>query len=201
MQGLSAEAERICRDRPDGWEYRLTLEVLQSQMKPILQRWDALKRGLYSKPSTRVARMESAEWMMDRMSEMERVTDSFTALSNEEFAKAWGAPGEPGDADSIIFTSRLFAEMCGTALEWEEGVRFALVDPIFEPVRILFVGIGGRFIDEAQKLPSFLSAVLSDPEASGTHALNMTLSLPDSWVDEVHGALELATADFIANPY
>jgi hypothetical protein len=200
QENMTAEAERIYRDRPDGWEYHLTLEMLQSEMKPVLQRWDALKRGLYSKPSTRVAQRESVEWMLDRIAEAEHLVESFDLLSNEEFAKAWGAPGEAGDADAILSTSRLFAEMCATALEWEERVRFAVVDPAFERVRTQFVGIGGRFIDEAAKLPAFMAAILDDDNASGTHTLNMVLSLPEDWVNDVRAALEEATAEFIANP-
>lgn len=197
---MTEEAKRICRERPDAWEYRLTLEMLQSRMKPVLQRWDALKRGLYSKSSIRVARSNSVDWMLDKISEAEHLVGSFDLLSNEEFAKAWGAPGEAGDADAIVSTSRLFAEMCATALEWEERVRFAIVDPAFERVRRQFVGIGGRFIDEAAKLPAFMAAILADDEASGTHTLNMVLSLPENWVRDVRAALEKATADLIANP-
>jgi len=200
QENMTPEAERIYRDRPDGWEYSLTLEMLQSEMKPVLQRWDALQRGLYSKQSVRIPRSNSIEWMQDRITEAEHLVGSFDLLSNEEFAKAWGAPGEAGDADAIVSTSRLFAEMCATALEWEERVRFAIVGPAFERVRTKFVGIGGRFIDEAAKLPAFMGAVLGDENASGTHTLNMILSLPENWVSDVRAALEEATADFIANP-
>lgn len=197
---LTSKAARIIEEKPDGWEYTLTAEMLRAEMAPVLQRWASLNRGLYSKPTIRVARNDSIVWMQDRLAEVERLTNALTALSNEEFARAWGAPGEPGDADLIIHTSRLWAEMCGNALQWEETVRFAGVDPLFERVRVLFVGVAGRMIDEAAKLPAFISAVVDDPEASGTHTLDMVLTLPEDWAAHVKAALDEATDDFIANP-
>jgi hypothetical protein len=190
----------IDSQEPVLWEYKLTLETLRAEMAPTLQRWDALQRRLYSKPTIRVSRADSLEWMQDRMSESERMAGSFTALANVEFARAWGEPGQPGDADAIVQTSKLWAELCAGALAWEETVRFTAVDPIFEPVRELFVGVVGAFIDEAKKLPDFLESTIADPHASGTHALNMVLTVPDGWVEEVSLALEDASASYIANP-
>lgn len=62
------------------------------------------------------------------------------------------------------------------------------------------MGIGGRFIDEAAKLPAFMAAILADEDASGTYTLNMVLSLPENWVRDVRAALEQAAEDFIADP-
>jgi hypothetical protein len=139
---LSYLSERIIREKAPFWEYRLTGEVLKSEMAPALRRWDALKRGLYMKPNHRVAKEDSVPWMQSRLSEALQISKAFSELMNVEFSRAWGAPGEPGDEAAIIFTCRLFAGMCHSAVDWEEAVRFANVDPAFKDVKQLFFGIG-----------------------------------------------------------
>jgi hypothetical protein len=190
---LSYLAERIILEKGDFWEYRLTTEVLRFEMNPVLSRWDALKRGLYTKSSCRVARLETIPWVLDRLAEIRRIAHAFGALMNTEFDRAWGAPGVPGNDVEIISVCRLFAEMCGSAITWEETVRFVTVDHIFDELRDLFVGVAGGLIDEAAKVPAFLAENIGDSPKPGKYRLMLTLSLPEGWNDSVESALERST--------
>lgn len=111
---------------------------------------------------------------------------------NEEFARAWGEPGVAGDNLQIVETCHLYAKMCRTALAWEEMVRGSSVHAAFEEVRDLFIGVGRRMIDEAAKLPAFLTETFPARPASGTHMFTAILSLPDGWDEEVEAALQRA---------
>ena len=193
---LSYLAERIITEKSDCWEYRLTAEVLRSETAPVLRRWDALQRGLYSKPRTRLAKEECLPWMQDRLAEARAIVGAFETLMNEEFARAWGEPGVAGSDIEIVTTCRLFSEACMSALLWEEKVRFTTVHDFFEDVRDLFVGVVGHMIDEAAKVPAWLSETLSNPDVSGTHLLNVVLALPDGWSEQVAEALERATVSY-----
>lgn len=195
---LSYLAERLIVEKGELWEYRLTSEVLRFEMAPVLRRWNALRRKLYMKPNVRVSTSEFGHWMHDRMEEIGQVCDAFAELTNREFYRAWGDPGVPGDDAEIVSTCRLYAEMCASALTWEEAVRFVTVDDAFEEVRSLFVGIAGKFIDEAAKLPAFMSDTFSSDSVSGTFELNLVLTLPDDWVEAVKVALAKAMATIIA---
>ncbi len=197
---LSYRAERLLIERADHWEYRLTAEVLRFEMAPILQRWRALKRYLYMKPSERVPKIESISWMQDRMAEILHITRAFDELTNIEFRRAWGEPGVPGNDAEIIATCRLYREMCASALSWEERVRFVSVDDTFAEVRSLFIGIAGGFIDEAAKVPAFLSEILADGPESGEYRLDLMLTVPDGWVDAVHSALGRVSDALMADP-
>ena len=114
---LSYLAERIVTEKGDLWEYRLTAEVLRSETSPIIRRWDALQRGLYSRPRVRLAKEECLPWMQDRLSESETIVAALAGLMNKEFAKAWGEPGVAGNDVEIVATCRLFAEACDAALK------------------------------------------------------------------------------------
>lgn len=190
---LSYLAERIILEKPDFWEYRLTTEVLRFEMAPVLRRWGALKRGLYMKPSERIDKMEAIAWILNRLAEIQRITHAFSELMNVEFDRAWGAPGVPGSDIEIVAVCRLFAEMCESAIAWEEAVRFVTVDEIFQELRDLFVGIAGGLIDEAAKVPTFLAENLGDNPEPDEYRLTLTLTLPDGWNDAVEAALARAS--------
>ena len=153
---LSYLAQRIILEKGEFWEYRLTTEVLRFEMTPVLQRWEALKRGLYMKPCERVSKSGSMPWIMSRLDEIQRISRAFGELMNVEFDRAWGPLGVPGNDLAIVSTCRLYAEMCGSALAWEETVRFAKTDEVFDELQQLFAGIAGGLIEEAAKVPKFL---------------------------------------------
>ncbi|WP_056176655.1 HNH endonuclease [Lysobacter sp. Root604] len=189
---LSYLAERLILEKDGPWEYRLTAEVLRFEMAPVLRRWDALQRGLYMKPATRVAKVDFLSWLDDRMAEIRVMIRAFGELSNVEFARAWGAPGVPGIESDIISVCRLYREVCEACLAWEETVRFSTVDDVYIEVRDLLVGVAGGIIDEAAKVPDFMSKILADNRAEGQFLLSMKLSLPDGWSDKMNSALARA---------
>lgn len=193
---LSYLAERIIIEKGDLWEYRLTSEVLRFEMRDVLQRWAALKRGLYMKPTASIDKMEMLAWFLNRTSEAQRIAHAFMELTNVEFQRAWGEPGVAGSDIDIVTTCRLFAEMCGSALGWEESVRFVRPHEAFKTLQELHIGIVGNMIDEAAKIPAFLADMLSR-KVEGVQRLSLTLSLPDGWADQVETALEEAADEVL----
>jgi hypothetical protein len=189
---LSYLAERTLIEKDSQWEYRLTAEVLRYEMAPVLQRWSALRRRLYLKQNSRIEKEEFFPWLSTRIGEISAISNAFSELINVEFARAWGLPGVAGDEADIISTCRLYSEVCQSALLWEETVRFIYVDEVFTEVRQLFTGVAGGIIDEAAKLPVFLSETLtSGPD--GVHKLSLSVSLPDGWVAAVEAAFKRST--------
>lgn len=187
---LSYLSERLILEKGDYWEYHLTAEVLRFEMEPVLHRWNALKRELYTLPCTRVTKEDFFPWLGIKMKEIKTITRSFCELINTEFAIAWGAPGIPGKDTAIVATARLYSEVCQSALRWEESIRFTFLDDVFEELQDLLIGTAGRIIDEAAKLPSFFAETLESNPVEGTFKLNLVLNLPEGWVDKVDAALE-----------
>lgn len=193
---ISYRAERLLIEKPDAWEYRLTEEVLRFEMAAVLQRWNALKRQLYMRPINLLSKLEFIPWILTRQAEVSQMAATFEALLNKEFSNAWGAPGEPGNEHEIFSTCRLYAEMCASALAWEETVRFADVRGSLKQVHRLYIGVAGGLIDEAAKLPAWMSETFGQGAVSGHYSLSLVLSLPDGWGEAVEKAFENATANF-----
>lgn len=168
---LSYLAERLILEKGDLWEYRLTAEVLRFEMAPVLQRWDALKKELYTLPSTKVTKDEFLPWFRLKLREVRSISHAFAELTNKEFSLAWGEPGVPGNESAIVATARLYSEMCQSALRWEESVRFMFSDEIFDDFQNLFIGTAGRIIEEAAKLPAFFADTLGKDSVQGEYKL------------------------------
>lgn len=191
---LSSLARRLVLEREEYWEYLLTVEVLRFEVGPILRRWSSLDRGHYAKPLVRVRRHMIIEWLSDRLSEIQLIVAAFSGVVNEEFRKAWGDPGVPGDDLAIVSTCRLLAEACQSALDWEERVRFTRMDDDQEEIRVLLVGIAGRLLDQAEKIPEFLAQTVAERPTEGSYALELVLDLPRGWIEAVELAMGTAGA-------
>lgn len=190
---LSYRAERILLEKDDLWEFRLTSEILRFEMQPVLQRWRALSRQLYMKPMTCVSLREFGHWLSNRMNEARNICEAFSQITNFEFNRAWGEIGVPGDETEIVATCRLFAEMCSSALAWEEEVRFVSAPDVYDEVVELLKGVVGSMIDEAAKLPRFMAETFGGDTQSGSYAIQLTLALPDGWAARTEAAMEKAT--------
>ena len=193
---LSYLAERLILEKGSYWEYLLTAEVLRYEIASIVRRWNALKRGLYVKPFSRITKEDSFAWISDKSHEISSIVHAFGELANVEFSRSWGEPGVAGSDVDIVTTCRLFGEVCASTLAWEESVRFSYVDECFTEVRDLFVGVAGTLIEHAEKIPKFLTDTIAPKPASGKYELVLTISLPDGWSDAVHAALVRAKHAF-----
>jgi hypothetical protein len=191
---LSYLAERIVLEKGDYWEYRLAAEVLRFEISPVLRRWRALQECLYSKPVLQLASYaEAFSWISIKMGEVATISQAFSKLINNEFSRAWGAPGIPGDDREIVETCRLTREMCQSALQWEEDIRFIKLDDAFDEVMGLLVGRAGSIMNEIVKLQKFFSDTLTGTITPGRYELDLNLDLPEGWHKAMERALATAT--------
>ncbi|HDR9148184.1 TPA: HNH endonuclease [Burkholderia vietnamiensis] len=189
---LSYLAERIILEKGEYWEFRLTVEMLRYEMAPIFQRWSALQRGLYVMPVTRIAPSEFVPWLSDRMHEIMQIVTAFSALANSEFAHAWGDLGVAGSDTEIVTVCRLFAEVCASTLAWEEQVRFSRVDEPFTEVHGLLSGVARDLFEKARRIPEFIENILRQNSKNETYHLQLVLTLPDGFEENIFAAMERA---------
>ncbi len=187
---LSYLAERLILEKDAYWEYLLTAEVLRFEMAPTIQRWEALKRGLYMKPIQRIDRSDSFSWLIDKIQEILLIVEAFGNLTNHELTRAWGEQGVAGNDVDIVSACRLYGETCSNTLRWEESVRFARVADEFSEVRDLFIGVAGGIIEQTARIPGFLTDAIAPKPTSGTYTLELVIELPAGWEDKVGAALK-----------
>lgn len=185
-------AQQIILDKPDGWEYRLTAELLKNELEPIQFKWHALQQGLYALPVKQIEKVQCAEWLRMAMKDLTFQVRALDALLNKAFKKAWGEPGQPGSELEILRVCTLMSQATQRFLDWEETVRFSHFPEDFEVVQAELNNIAGKQIDKVLEIPAWLNNILSDPKISGTHSLTVTIELPEGWVERINKAMKSA---------
>lgn len=197
LEGLFDEnllAKQIAREKLDLWEFRLTAELLRSNLKKPSRRWSDLKGNLRVQKRTAIADGEVIRWFQVKLAECMDYMDPLTALYTVEFQKAWGAPGQPGDAEEIARVCQLIGNIANELVDWEEEVRFVWVSDIFQPLTELFQGVMGRQLEKLISIPSIMDDGIDYAEAHpGSHTVikhTLVFDFPVGWENAVGAELQ-----------
>jgi hypothetical protein len=186
-------AQQILIDKPDAWEYRLTAELLKSELEPLQFKWHALQSELYALTVVQVSKDQCIEWLRMRLRDVSLQINALSLLINKAIMKAWGDPGQPGSELEVLRVCTLISQATQRLLDWEETVKFSHLPDEFEPIQLELSNAAGNQIDKILEIPKWLSELLSDPELSGTHMLKITFELPIGWVERLQQAMLAAT--------
>lgn len=194
-------ARQIIRDRPPGWEYRLTSELLKSHLRQPIRKWRDLSNGLYTKQRVRVTHDEAMGWFGEQISAVSDLVDPFQKLITHELSNSWGAPGHSGDPQEIRHVCSLMRDAAARAVEWEEHVRFVSVPPPFTPLHMLLPGIIGSQIVKLESIPSTLDAALdwAEEHPGQLHEVQHTVvfELPNGWLNSVEAELRRLALELV----
>lgn len=150
---------RIVLDKPDGWEWRLTAELMRYLNEPLFRRLSDLREGLYAATQEHIKEEEAPEWVRQRLAEMTRLMKPLGPLI-QRLNQSWGEPGEPGSAEEIHHICKLFR----ASLEWivlfEERVYFTNGPDSYHRVLNLLRDIAGSQADKLAEIPIFMDELL-----------------------------------------
>ena len=124
---LSPEAGSLANEQPLLWEFRLYAQVLidetgRNRSLPLAQ------------VTVRVPGFEDgAAWIGAHLDALQLMVESATDLINSDHEDAWGAPGQPGNADAIVRFALQIAAFHRQTLEWSYAARQADLDPLLRP--------------------------------------------------------------------
>ncbi len=196
FEDLPPLVRRIILDKPFGWEWQLTAELMRHLNGPVFRRYSDLRGGLYTRTAVRIRDDELLDWIQSQTHEMANLLGPLTNLLNCLNA-AWGAPGEPGDVNEIIHICKLLRDGLERVLEQEERVEFTHVSKKFECLLSLLKDALGSQAQKFEDIPRTLDGALEmiAGEHEGTieqpKIINHTIefSLPDNWNREMEREL------------
>jgi hypothetical protein len=185
----SALVRQIIRDRPPGWEYRLTAELLREYLTRELRGWRDLQRSLYVRATTMVSDENAIDWFRARLDEGMRLVAALAALITDELARSWGTQDEKSDPAEISHVCKLIRAAAGQLLAWEEAVRFVSVGESHRELFACLPGIAGRQLDVIKDVPHRIDEVTDwlevNPGVARTFDFKLVFTLPDGWVERV----------------
>lgn len=151
---------RILIDRPEGWEWRLTAELMRHLNQSLFRRLRNLNDGLYTKPIEHIADGEVMDWITNRLDEMQNLVPPLANLL-DHLSASWGKPGEPGDVDEIHHICCLIRDGLEEVADFEERVRFAAVPETFQPLTDLLHNCISTQAEKMEAIPSYLDDMVA----------------------------------------
>lgn len=117
------EAMLVRVERPRAWEYYLTAYLFQQQVRDRAEAIEDVKNGFFQPGQFVPSSKEAASLCQRELAAMLHISTSFnTLLRADLLEKAWGSPGEPGDAAAIDNLGRRFGQILQNLIDWQARV-------------------------------------------------------------------------------
>ncbi|OXB02431.1 hypothetical protein [Flavobacterium pectinovorum] len=187
--------KRIIIDKPDGWEFRLTAELMRFLNDPLFRKLNDLKKGLYLKPLENINSDQAFNWIQERLAELTRISTPAVGLL-DSLTKSWGEPGESGDLKEIHHVTKLIKEYLEHVIAFEERILFVNVPKEYEKAVHLLQNLIGSQAEKLSIIPLELDAVVSiiqNPQKENDTPTiikkEIIFEIPDSWQKEFNREL------------
>lgn len=193
FESLRPKSLKIILEKPKAWEYRL---FLQSWIDEGERRMDLVKEyraGLRVDVAESVVAFAAMEWIQTRWHELEGFLDSFNSLINISAQEAFGKLGEPGNAEDIVWVSRMLGKVLENVLKWAMRLRCAKVEAPFDKIVPELVLCVDDLISQFQNFPNVsldkLTKALTMPSTGVPLNLNMCIPLRLSNAEKIEKAI------------
>lgn len=190
------DLELLLAERPLGWEYFLYAGSLLVELDRLEHKYRDHELRYAASTSRTLGWDEVMPYLNGMLAEISRIVgQTHSVLGEDVQERAFGKPGEPGDADLIQHSAKRLISIYEDILEWSAHLRGTAVPDEFRPV----FDLAARFADnpvrefrefvahvvtEMDKLPEHLAR----PEPREPLAINLQLVLTiDDEVVEAFG--------------
>jgi hypothetical protein len=158
---------RIVIDKPNGWEWKLTAELLRYLNAPLFRRLSDLREGLCAARQEHINEEQAPAWVRQRFTEMSRLMAPLHGLF-PRLNQSWGEPGDPGSVEEIHHVCKLLRSSLEQIIQFEERVYFTNGPESYSRVLELFRDIAGSQAEKLAEIPEFMDelVLLSESELS-----------------------------------
>jgi hypothetical protein len=150
---------RLAIDKPIGWEWRLTAELMRHLNSPLFRKLSDLRKKQYTRPLKPISDEEVIDWVQLQLAEIPSLINPMASLF-DRLTESWGQIGEQGNIEEIHHTCLLIRDNIDQVVRYEESIRFVKVSSEFENLTELFWDCIGTQIDKISTVPKKLDAVV-----------------------------------------
>lgn len=195
---LSPSALRLTLEKPESWEYRLFMQCWSDAVAQRVSLFREYRDKLRLDLSEPVPSSIAKEWMSTRLHELNGLVDSANTLLNDSAKKAFGAPGEPGNEEEIIWVSQIFGQLLETTLKWSKRIRCAHVEEPFDKLMPELALFADQLITQLNSFPvdclKKIEEVLAYTSREEKIELKLTMTIELSNIDAFNKALSEITS-------
>ncbi|UWR83990.1 hypothetical protein K4L05_14825 [Phaeobacter inhibens] len=197
LQDYPQIIQRVAIDQPEGWEWRLTAELLRYLNRHDLRRLHDLQNGMYFRRFNRIHDHNFMSWITERTHVMANLVRPLSRLF-ERLNTSWGEPGAHGDIEEIHHTCLLVRDLLKGMVDHEEELKFTQLPEEGEELRAILEDAIGRNLTSIAEIPLGLDRVVAmigtDHDGTDVSPLiirhKLSFNLPDDMNDRFGRALE-----------
>ncbi len=186
-------ARSIIAEKPTGWEFRLTTELITFYMEPARQRWHELKSGYYSRRIRRLDESEFTTWFSTALADVQVIVGTVDKLC-KAITASWGEPGVPGVPREIDRACMLLGQTATRMIDWEEDVAFISPPENYEEMHGLLKGAIGDQIANIMDMRNSINGIIEwlDAGQVGSKRVEheIVIALPDGWDQRMDAAIQ-----------
>ncbi|MEI6580059.1 MAG: zinc ribbon domain-containing protein [Eubacteriales bacterium] len=184
---LKGNARKAAFEKPPHWELILLGESLNQELsKSIDLKRDMIYGVSFGIKKNFMSPIKLIDWMLLKNKQLKNTMEIFVTLFNEALPIALGAPGEPGDADYIVYIAErvgaVYKEFVKWGLEYRsiavnkdcENLLSAFFEICISPIR----DIDNFYLLYSQELQNLFSKSLQSNSPISMH-LSLNFSVPD----------------------
>lgn len=179
LESIGPRALRIALEKPRGWEHRLFFETWVDEVESRADLVKMYQDRLTLERAEWVPAANASEWLLTRLHELQGLVNSANHLVNVAVPEAFGAPGEPGDPERIIWVSQMLGLALDRMLNWGSHTRCARLGEPFDRMGERLASFVDELVTEFQRFPraslTSLEEVLSLPQTDEPRQLELTI--------------------------
>lgn len=149
---LSPKCLEIVMTKPEGWEYRLFVQLLKDGIANNQDKRNDIDYRVSFGQSIKLVDTEDInQWIQRKLDEIAKAIQSITRLMNEGLSKAFGKPGVAGDLAHIIYATKRIIEGYCRLLDWSLEFNRVTTDKDFEKLISLVSAMAMNAIKEIEE--------------------------------------------------
>lgn len=153
LENESIEVKKIVINQPPYWEYLLFAQLLEQNLNPILNDFDDLFNNVLFVKSKHVSEEECLTLLKNIFTDFGNFFNVFWKIITDEFDKAIGPSGTPGNPIAIKDVANKIAILSSELYEWEYHIKQIFSETQLNDIKNEMSGWTKAIITPLSKLP------------------------------------------------
>jgi len=196
------ERQQVLQDRPLGWEYLYFAGQLRHEKDRLEAKYRDHEMRYARQTGMVVSHGDIGGYLAHAGQEASRFSQALTQMMGQEAqARAFGAPGQPGDPDRLFHLAKRWNSVYEQFMDWAAAIRGVRALPEYgDALELLARYADGPIEHYREFVDKFVTMVDRLPAAVATgKTIRLELTLVLSIPDEVHDAF-ISELDRLSKP-